>query len=101
MLIGCKLRDLREKKGLVLREVAAALKVDTATVSKIELGDRQARKDQLPLLAKLLDVDIVELHTLWLATKIYEVVEGDDKAIEALRVAEQEVEYFKKIVPIE
>jgi transcriptional regulator with XRE-family HTH domain len=93
MIFGNKLRSLREKKGLVLRQVAAALEVDTATMSKIERGDRQARKDQLLLLASILDADITELHTLWLASKVYEVIEGDDKAMAALKVAEEAILY--------
>lgn len=96
MLFGNKLRDLREKKGLVLRQVAAALEVDTATMSKIERGDRQARKDQIQLLADILGADVTELYTLWMASKVYEIIEGEDKAIDVLRVAEAEVKYGKK-----
>jgi len=43
-MFGNKIRKLREEKGLVLRQLAAALEIDTATMSKIERGDRQARK---------------------------------------------------------
>jgi transcriptional regulator with XRE-family HTH domain len=97
MIFGNKLRDLREKKGLVLRQVAAALQIDTATMSKIERGDRQARKNQIQFLADVLDTDVSELYTLWLASKVYEVVEGDEKAMEALKVAENEVKFNAKI----
>ena len=96
MIFGNKLRNLREKKGLVLRQVAASLEIDTATMSKIERGDRQARKDQIQILADILDIDAQELYIIWLASKIYEVVDGDDKAIEALKVAEAELKYKKK-----
>jgi len=91
MLFGNKVRELREEKGLLLREVAALLEVDTATVSKIELGSRSIKKEQIKPLAHVLDADVGELHTLWLASKVYEIIEGDDKAIEALKVAEEEV----------
>ena len=64
-------------------------------MSKIELGDRQARKDQVTQLAEILNADTEYLYTLWLASKVYEVIEGEDMAIEALKVAEEEVQYQK------
>ena len=95
MLFGNKVRELREKQGLLLRQLAAALEIDTATMSKIELGDRQARKEQVTQLAEILNADTEYLYTLWLASKVYEVIEGEDMAIEALKVAEEEVQYRK------
>ncbi|MFN8429786.1 MAG: helix-turn-helix transcriptional regulator [Spirosomataceae bacterium] len=95
MLFGNKVRELREKQGLVLRQLAAALEIDTATMSKIELGARQARKEQVTQLAEILNADNEYLYTLWLASKVYEVIEGEDMAIEALKVAEEEVQYHK------
>ena len=95
MLFGNKVRELREKQGLLLRQLAAALEIDTATMSKIELGDRQARKEQVTQLAEILNADTEYLFTLWLASKVYEVIEGEDMAIEALKVAEEEVQYRK------
>jgi len=35
-MIGGKLKELRESKGLLQREVAAKLDVDTAYISKME-----------------------------------------------------------------
>src|SRR5690606_25509245 len=95
MLFGNKVRELREKQGLVLRQLAAALESDTATMSKIELGARQARKEQVAQLAEILNADTESLYTLWLASKVYEVIEGEDMAIEALKVVEEEVQYHK------
>lgn len=95
MLFGNKVRELREKQGLVLRQLAAALDIDTATMSKIELGARQARREQVAQLASLLNADEQYLCTLWLASKVYEVIEGEDMAMEALKVAEEEVQYHK------
>jgi len=96
-MLGNKLRELREKKGMLLRQVAAALEVDTATVSKIELGSRSIKKEQIQLLANILEADASELQVLWLASKLCEILEGEDKAIDALKVAEREVRYEKKI----
>jgi transcriptional regulator with XRE-family HTH domain len=92
MLFGKKLRELRESKKLVLRKVAAHLDIDTATMSKIERGDRHAKKEHLPILARILGIAESELKTLWLADKVCELVEEEDHAIEALRVAENQIE---------
>jgi len=94
-MFGNKIRKLREEKGLVLRQLAASLEIDTATMSKIERGDRQARKDHLPILSEILEVDYQELHTLWLAHKVYELVIDEEDAIAALTVAEEQVAYQK------
>src|SRR5680860_254388 len=40
------LREKREKKGLLLRQVAAMLDIDTAILSKIERSERKASKEQ-------------------------------------------------------
>jgi len=91
MLFGNKVRELREEKGLLLREVAALLEVDTATVSKIELGSRSIKKEQIKLLADILDADVGELHTLWLASKVYEIIEGERSGIDATNIAIEEL----------
>lgn len=96
MLFGNKIRELREEKGLLLREVAALLEIDTATVSKIELGSRSIKKEQIKLLANVLDADVSELQTLWLASKIYELVKEEDNAIDALKATEEKFKYSIK-----
>jgi len=98
MIFGNRIRKLREKQGLLLRQLAAVLAVDTATISKIERGSRQAKKEHLPILAKILKTDVKELKTLWLADKLYEIVEDEEYGLSALKVAEAEVEYkIKKV----
>ena len=41
---GNIIRHKREEKGLLLRQVAAALEIDQALLSKIERGQRNAKK---------------------------------------------------------
>lgn len=76
--LGQKIRELREKQNLLLRQVAAHLEVDTALMSKIERGDRNASKNQVIEIAKFLKANEDELLTLWLADKLENVV-GDEK----------------------
>jgi HTH-type transcriptional regulator, competence development regulator len=85
--LGQKLRVLREQKGLLLRQVAAILEVDTALISKIERGERKASKQQVEKMARLLEVDRELLIALWLADKIEtSIVEEPDAAYEAINI---------------
>ena len=95
MLFGQKLRELRESKGLVLRKVAAQLDIDTASLSKIELGERNAKREFIPILAKLLDANESELEKLWLAEKVYDIIENEEQGLTALK--EAEIRYKKTI----
>lgn len=90
---GQSIRKQREAKGLLLRQLASAIEVDTAMMSKIERGERNAKRHQVKILAGLLGLDTKQLLTFWLADKIYDVVRGEELAGEALKVAEEEVQY--------
>jgi HTH-type transcriptional regulator, competence development regulator len=92
---GNKIRILREEQNLLLRQVAAILEMDTAQLSKIERGERQAKKETVLKLAKIFKVTDSELMTLWLADQIYEVIKDDENGIQAMMVAEEQVEYLK------
>ena len=74
---GDKIRTLRELQNLYLRQVAPLLEMDTAQLSKIEKGLRQLKKEQLPILAKILNADKVELETLWLADQLMQLVKDE------------------------
>ncbi|PZX46927.1 helix-turn-helix domain-containing protein [Algoriphagus chordae] len=87
MLFGNKLRGLREQNGLVLRKVAAVLDIDTATLSKIELGDRQAKREYLPILSELYGINLKELEKLWLTDKVYDIIEEEEQGLNVLKEA--------------
>ena len=95
MIFGKKLRELREERDLVLRKVAVELDIDTATMSKIERGDRFAKREHLPILAKLFKVPEAELKTLWLADKVCDLIGEEDVAINALKRAESELKVIR------
>lgn len=92
---GDMVRKLREQQNLLQRQIAGKLEIDTPMLSKIERGERKAKREQVILLAKILEADQEELVTLWLADKVYEVVKDESNAIKALQVAEQELSYPK------
>lgn len=47
MLFADKIRQLREQNGLLQRKVAAALDIDAGLYSKIERGERPAKREQV------------------------------------------------------
>ncbi len=77
MLFADKIRQLREEKQLLQRQLASALEIDTPMYSKIERGDRPAKREQVLSIAQLLSTDENELLTLWLADKVMEVLDGE------------------------
>ena len=70
MLLGNKIRSLRDEQGILQRQVAAYLEIDTPMFSKIERGDRRAKRSQVIQMATYFKVDEKEMLTLWLADKI-------------------------------
>ena len=79
MIFGRKIKELREEHGMVQRKLAAALDIDTPMYSKIERGERKAKRSHIPIMAKLLEINEKELLTIWLADKVLDVVEGEDE----------------------
>lgn len=94
MLLGNKIKSLRDEQEVLQRQVAAYLEIDTPMFSKIERGDRRAKRSQVILLAKYFHVDENEMLKLWLADKVLDVMEGEDD-IElkqnAIKVAKEQI----------
>ncbi len=91
MFLGKRIKELREEKGLLQRQLAAELEIDSPLYSKIERGERRAKREQVIKLAKLLQVDENELITLWLAGQVYELVKDEKNAINAIKIVEKEL----------
>ncbi|MEI2695474.1 MAG: helix-turn-helix transcriptional regulator [Saprospiraceae bacterium] len=90
--LGRKIRELRERQNLLLRQIAAQLEVDTALMSKIERGERNASKQQVIDIAKFLKANEEELLTLWLADKIESaIVEEPTIAYQAMKIANRKL----------
>ena len=79
MLLGNKIKELRIKHEVLQRQLAAYLEIDTPMFSKIERGDRMAKRSQVILLAKYFHIDEKEMLTLWLADKVLDALEDEDE----------------------
>lgn len=93
---GERIKQLREQKGLLQRQVANQLEMDTPMLSKIERGERNAKREQVTILSKIFNVPEEDLLSLWLANKVYHMVKDEDVALKALSVTEDEVKKIKR-----
>ena len=92
MLLGNKIKSLRDEQGILQRQVAAYLEIDTPMFSKIERGDRRAKRSQVIQMATYFKVDEKEMLTLWLADKILSDLEGEDELkLTAIETAKSEL----------
>ncbi len=95
---GDRVKELREQKELLQKHIASKLDIDTPMLSKIERGERRAKREQVLLFSQALGADKNQLITLWLADRVYEVIKDEDLAKDALRVAEQQCDYSDNIM---
>jgi len=90
-MIGTRIRELREKNNILLRQLAAQLDMDTAMLSKMERGDRFFKKENILILAKIFKQNHKKLLELWLADKIIETIKNEDYQKEALQLALKQI----------
>ena len=92
MLFGSKIRELRDEQGILQRQLAALSEIDTPMFSKIERGDRRAKREQVIKLASYLHRDEKEMLTLWLADKVLDAVRNEDELVHgAISVAQKQL----------
>lgn len=92
MLLGERIKELRAEHGVLQRQLAALLEIDTPMFSKIERGDRRAKRTQVIQLAEYFNIDKNELLTLWLADKVLDAVDDEDELKhDAIEVAQKKI----------
>ena len=74
MLFGDKIKELRESRRLLQRQMAIPLGIDVPMYSRIERGERRAKREQVIMLSRILDVEAEELLCLWLADRVVSVI---------------------------
>ena len=92
---GEHLRNLREQKGLTLKNVAESIGIDTSLLAKIERNERQPTKLIISQVAEYFNVDKKELQTEFLSDQIAYKILDEEADIEILKVAEEKVKYLK------
>jgi transcriptional regulator with XRE-family HTH domain len=94
---GDIIRIAREKEGLILRQVASALDIDQAIISKFERGERKPSKEQVEKFADFYKLDKNKLITSWLSDQIANTILYEENIEEVLKVAEEKAKYLKAI----
>ena len=89
MFLGKRIKEIGEEKGLLQRQLAAELEIDSPMYSKIERGERRAKREQVIKLADLLETDKNELLTLWLAGQVNEIVKDESTALKAIEIVKE------------
>ncbi len=92
MMFTERIKQLREEEQIPQRKMAAALDIDTATYCKYEKGERRPKREQVVIIAKLLQTDEKELLSFWLADQVNAVVAGEKEIAEkVLDIAKQNI----------
>ncbi len=86
------IKNAREQKNLKIREVAQALGIDQALISKFENGNRKPTKEQITKLANFLQIDYETLMVAWLKERILYEIGDDDFAVKAMNMVCEERE---------
>jgi transcriptional regulator with XRE-family HTH domain len=91
MNFGEHIKQLREENMLLQRQLACALDMDTAMLSKIERGERRAKREHIPILATILKTNEKDLCTIWMADQVYNLIKEEDNAAEILKAANDNI----------
>lgn len=94
--IGEIIRELREQKSLLLRQVAAEIEIDQALLSKIERNERMPTKDQVKRFAKFFGKNENELLISFFSDKLVYEVRDEEVALKAMQVAKKKINYIIK-----
>jgi len=93
--LGDTLKCAREKKGLILRKVAAEVDIDQSLISKFEKNERKPTMEQVLRLAKFYNLSENELLINWYSEKIAYELKYTESTSEILKVAEAKIKYYK------
>jgi transcriptional regulator with XRE-family HTH domain len=93
---GDLIRAKREEQEMLLRHLSAELDIDTAQMSKIERGERTAKREHVHQLIKIFKLNEDEATALWLADQVSAVVEKEDQAERALNIALTQIKTIAK-----
>lgn len=97
MTLGQKIKQLRESSGMLQRELASKLEIGDGFLSKVERGQKTLKREDLKTLSSLFNYPFEQLEALWIGTKIYGMVKNEVESLNALKVAEEQIKYNKKL----
>ncbi|QMU62882.1 MAG: helix-turn-helix domain-containing protein [Flavobacteriaceae bacterium] len=96
MTLGQKIKELRESNGMFQRQLASILEIGDGFLSKVESDQKPLKREHLKTLSKTFNYSFTELETLWIGSKVYDIVKDEKEGMNALKVAEEQMKYEKK-----
>jgi len=90
---GERIREMRKANKETLKSTALVTGMDATLLSRIERGERRATRAQMEQLATHLGADVHEMRIAWLGENIYQELQYEEFAKEAIMVAEARVAY--------
>jgi len=85
--LGIKIKELRENKQLLLRQVADYLEIDFSVISRVENGQRGLSRSHVVKLAEFFNIPEEELLSLWLCDRVLRTVGDDPVASQGIQQA--------------
>jgi len=94
---GQIIRAQRESKGLLLRQVASKLDIDTAILSKIERGVRKPSRELIIRIAEVLGLNKDSLIIQFISEKIAYEIADEKLGLQILKESEKKYKLVKKV----
>ncbi|MFA5417028.1 MAG: helix-turn-helix transcriptional regulator [Bacteroidales bacterium] len=82
-----KIKEVRESKQLLLRQVADYLEIDFTVVSRVENGQRGLSRRHVVKLAEFFNLPEEDLLSLWLCDRVLRTVGDDPVAVMGIKAA--------------
>ena len=93
---GEHIKQIRERKGLLQRQVADHLEIDAPMLSKIERGERIAKRKQVKALCEILNISEDAVLPLWLADRVLNIIKGEEFALKTIKIVEKQIKNIEK-----
>jgi len=92
MLFAERIKSARENLNIPQKRIAEAIGIDVPMYSRIERGERPAKREQVLGIAKHLGIDEKELVNLWLAEKVLNIVSEEEDVNTVLDIVSSSIE---------
>lgn len=92
MLFAETIKHYREEHSYTQKQLANELGIDVPMYSRIERGERPAKREQVIKLAHIFNVDESSLLRLWVAEKVYNIVSEEEGASQVLDIVADNIE---------
>ena len=98
MFLGQNIKELRTENGVLQRQLASLIEIDTPMLLK---GDRRAKRTQVIQIANYFNIDEIELLTLQIADKVLDAVEEEEELkSDAIKVAQSSIALLQQNIKV-